>query len=125
MAAAMASAMPVLPEVGSIKVSPGLIRPRFSASTTIESAGRSLTDAAGLFPSSLASSTLLVSPGRRCSFPRGVSPTVSSMVLYMKRKILACEAAARRGDPFLLFLVLDAEPLRVLDYRFELRACLI
>src|SRR6266536_2845171 len=36
--------MPVLPEVASISVSPGLIVPRFSASTTIDSAGRSLTD---------------------------------------------------------------------------------
>jgi hypothetical protein len=32
MAAASASPMPVLPDVGSISVSPGLIRPDFSAS---------------------------------------------------------------------------------------------
>src|SRR5437763_8469281 len=75
--------MPVLPEVASISVSPGLIVPRFSASTTIDSAGRSLTDPAGLLPSSFASSTLELLPGRRCSRTSGVSPTVSSMVRTM------------------------------------------
>jgi hypothetical protein len=44
---------PVLPDVGSISVSPGLMSPRFSASTIIESAGRSFTEPPGLFPSSL------------------------------------------------------------------------
>jgi hypothetical protein len=79
----MASAMPVLPLVGSIRVSPGLIRPRSSARFTIDSAGRSFTDPAGLSPSSLQSSTLVVSPGSRLSRTSGVLPTVSSMVLYM------------------------------------------
>ena len=46
--------MPVLPDVASISVSPGLMSPRFSASTIIDSAGRSLTEPAGLLPSSLA-----------------------------------------------------------------------
>src|SRR5208283_2553460 len=81
-AAAIASAMPVLPDVASMSVSPGSIVPRLSASTTIDSAGRSLTEPAGLLPSSLASSTLLVAPGRRCSRTSGVLPTVSSMVWY-------------------------------------------
>ena len=58
-AAAIASAIPVLPEVASIKVSPGLIRPRCSARRTIDSAGLSLTEPAGLLPSSLARMTLL------------------------------------------------------------------
>src|SRR6266700_6967674 len=97
MAAAIASAMPVLPEVASMSVSPGLIVPRFSASTTIDSAGRSLTDPAGLLPSSFASRTLEVCPGRRCSRTSGVLPTVSSMVRYMARasprkRILYCTA---------------------------------
>jgi hypothetical protein len=36
MAAAIASAMPVLPDVASIRVSPGLISPRSSARRIIE-----------------------------------------------------------------------------------------
>ena len=39
MAAAMARAMPVLPEVGSMRVSPGLIRPFASASFIMLRAG--------------------------------------------------------------------------------------
>jgi hypothetical protein len=39
MAAAIASAMPVLPLVASISVSPGLISPRSSAPRIIDSAG--------------------------------------------------------------------------------------
>src|SRR6266568_7434930 len=87
--------MPVLPEVASMSVSPGLIVPRFSASTTIDSAGRSLTDPAGLLPSSFASRTLEVCPGRRCSRTSGVLPTVSSMVRYMAR------ASPRKANPLL------------------------
>src|SRR3977135_935267 len=79
----MASAMPVLPLVASIRVSPGLMSPRFSASTIIDKAGRSLTEPAGLLPSSLASITLLGLPTRCRSCTSGVLPTVSSMVLYM------------------------------------------
>src|SRR3546814_10467046 len=48
----MARAIPVLPEVASIRVSPGLISPRASARLIIDSAGRSLTEPAGLLPSS-------------------------------------------------------------------------
>ena len=44
----MASAMPVLPEVASTTVWPGLSVPRFSASSMIAIARRSLTEAAGL-----------------------------------------------------------------------------
>ncbi len=50
----MASAMPVLPEVASTIVSPGLISPRASASRTIASASRSLTEPPGLKLSTLA-----------------------------------------------------------------------
>jgi len=56
----MARAMPVLPEVGSISVSPGLIVPRFSACRIIDIAGRSFTEPAGLLPSSLARMTFLL-----------------------------------------------------------------
>ena len=72
--------MPVLPLVASINTSPGLISPRFSASTIIESAARSFTEPAGLFPSSLTQISLPLSGPRRCSFTRGVLPIVCSNV---------------------------------------------
>ncbi len=75
MAATMASAMPVLPLVASISVSPGLISPRSAARRIIENAGRSLTEPAGLLPSSLASRVLEVSPGKRWSRASGLLPT--------------------------------------------------
>ncbi len=80
----MASAMPVLPEVASMRVSPGLISPRSSARLIIESAGRSFTEPAGLLPSSLASTTLpraaFSCAAMRCSLTRGVRPIASSIV---------------------------------------------
>ncbi|MNG19957.1 hypothetical protein D3C84_1041730 [compost metagenome] len=80
----MAKAIPVLPEVASIRVSPGLICPRNSARVIIDSAGRSLTEPAGLLPSSLSRRVLLVSPAMRCRRTRGVLPTQSAMVGYCK-----------------------------------------
>ena len=50
--------MPVLPEVASISVSPGLISPRSSARRIMLIAGRSFTEPAGLLPSSLPRITL-------------------------------------------------------------------
>src|SRR5574343_1078582 len=83
----MARAMPVLPEVASISVSPGLMSPRASAWTIIDRAGRSLTEPAGLLPSSLARMTLLrlslSAPGMRTRRTRGVFPTKSWRVLYI------------------------------------------
>src|SRR3954471_8351292 len=71
--------MPVLPEVGSIRVSPGLISPRASAWRIIEIAGRSLTEPAGLLPSSFARIAFLFFwPGSRCSLTSGVLPMKSS-----------------------------------------------
>ena len=58
MAATMAKAMPVLPLVASIRVSPGRISPRSCARKNMDIAGRSLTDPAGLFPSNLPKMTL-------------------------------------------------------------------
>ncbi len=79
--------MPVLPDVASINVSPGLIVPRFSASTIIEYAGRSFTLPAGLLPSSLPRMTVLSgtpkSFGNRCRRTSGVLPMVVSMVGYI------------------------------------------
>src|SRR4051812_26473568 len=79
----MASAIPVLPEVGSIRVSPGLILPRASAWRIIEIAGRSFTEPAGLLPSSFTSKTLRSESGRRCSRTSGVLPMKSSMVRFI------------------------------------------
>jgi hypothetical protein len=75
MAAAIASAMPVLPLVASIRVSPGLTSPRASACMIIDSAGRSFTEPAGLFPSSLARITLSRPAPMRLSLTSGVFPT--------------------------------------------------
>src|SRR3954470_13976107 len=83
MAAAIASAMPVLPEVGSIRVSPGLISPRASAWRIIEIAGRSFTEPAGLLPSSFTSKILRSESGRRCSRTSGVLPMKSSTVRFI------------------------------------------
>jgi hypothetical protein len=84
MAAAIASAMPVLPEVASISVSPGLISPRSSARLIIDRAGRSFTEPAGLLPSSLPRTTLprfaLSAAPMRCSATSGVLPMASSIV---------------------------------------------
>src|SRR4051794_40733167 len=87
--------MPVLPDVASISVSPGRMSPRFSASTIIDSAGRSFTDPAGLLPSSLPRTTLVVVPGRRCRRTSGVLPTVDSSVVIMRERIVSVRR--RRG----------------------------
>ena len=58
----MASAMPVLPEVASTTVWPGLSAPRASASSMIAIARRSLTEERGLKNSHL---TYIVMPGGR------------------------------------------------------------
>src|SRR5687768_13952090 len=89
--------MPVLPLVASISVSPGRISPRRSAPSTIDSAGRSLTEPAGLLPSSLASRTLLVAPGMRCRRTSGVLPTQDSRVAFMDGSIVNRKPRARRG----------------------------
>ena len=91
----MARAIPVLPEVASIRVSPGLICPRNSARAIIDSAGRSLTEPAGLLPSSLSNRVLLVSPAMRCKRTRGVLPTQSAIVGYCK--VMAYSQSRLRG----------------------------
>ncbi len=45
--------MPVLPELGSMSVAPGWIRPSRSAASIIETAMRSLMEPPGFCPSSL------------------------------------------------------------------------
>src|SRR5882757_9288754 len=98
--------MPVLPLVASIKVSPGLISPRRSAPITIESAGRSFTDPAGLLPSSFARSVLVVAPGMRCSRTSGVLPTNWSSVAIMawRMKSPALGGAGLRAKEGILLL---------------------
>ena len=51
--------MPVLPEVGSIRVAPGLILPACSRASIMATPMRSLTEAIGLKNSSLASTVAL------------------------------------------------------------------
>jgi hypothetical protein len=85
-AAAIASAMPVLPLVASMMVSPRRICPRCSAMLSMWSAGRSLAEPAGLVPSSLARTTLDVLPGRCCSRTIGVLPTRSATVGKRSRR---------------------------------------
>ena len=70
-AAAIARAMPVLPLVASISVSPGLMSPRSCACVIMDSAGRSFTEPAGLLPSSLTRTALLVIPGKVLEFYQG------------------------------------------------------
>src|SRR6185295_1069552 len=78
-AATMARPMPVLPEVGSTITPPGLSLPDASASTTIDSAMRSLIDAPGLTRSCLIH-TSAFGPNRRLTRTCGVLPMVSRIV---------------------------------------------
>src|SRR4051812_17743677 len=104
--------MPVLPLVASMSVSPGLMRPRFSAPRIMESAGRSFTEPAGLLPSSLASTMLAVLPGMRCRRTSGVLPTKCSSVECKpipsgsKQEPRARRGSFRRDRASLLLLVL-------------------
>src|SRR5690349_5076345 len=69
--------MPVLPEVGSISVSPGLMRPDFSASSSMRTPMRSLTEPPGFMNSHLPSSSQGRSRPMRESRTIGVLPVVS------------------------------------------------
>src|SRR5262245_13024772 len=69
--------MPVLPEVGSISVSPGLMRPCFSASSSMRTPMRSLTEPPGFMNSHLPSSSHGRSRPMRESRTIGVWPQVS------------------------------------------------
>jgi len=76
---AMASAIPVLPDVASTTVCPGLIVPRCSASSMMAIARRSLTEPIGLKNSHL--TYIVTSPGARWLIrTMGVRPIVSSML---------------------------------------------
>ena len=77
-----ASAIPVLPEVGSIRVVPGLMRPSRSAASIMEIPMRSLTEPKGLKNSHFARISAFT-PWSLASLPsrtRGVAPMVSMML---------------------------------------------
>jgi hypothetical protein len=78
-AATKASAIPVLPEVGSTKTAPGLIRPSRSAASTMASPIRSLTEDSGLKNSHFPRISALqpASAARRPKRTIGVAPMVS------------------------------------------------
>ena len=80
--------MPVFPEDGSSSVSPGESRPSFSASSTIDSAMRSLTDPPGFWPSSL---IRMRTPGLGLS-----ALTSTSGVLPMRSRMLETRAMEYR-----------------------------
>src|SRR5450759_5673841 len=75
----MARPTPVLPEVGSMMVAPGLSAPLFSAASTIASAMRSLMEPPGLLRSDLMY-TLCLLPNRRLMRMCGVLPMVCRML---------------------------------------------
>ena len=76
--ATCASPIPVLPEVGSTIVSPGLSTPRASASRIMPSAVRSLIDPPGFAPSSLIQTSAICGVATRSSRTTGVRPITAS-----------------------------------------------
>src|SRR5260370_10051612 len=80
-AAANASAMPVVPLVGSISSLPGRSTPRFSASQIIDAPMRSFTEYAGLRPSIFARMVARAPSVTRLSFTSGVRPMLSELSL--------------------------------------------
>src|SRR5579864_2807960 len=73
--------MPVFPDDGSSRVSPGERRPSFSASSTIERAIRSFTDPPGFWPSSLIRMRASGLGLSELTSTRGVSPMRSRMLV--------------------------------------------
>ena len=74
-----ASAMPVLPLVGSISSLPGVSTPRFSASQIMDAPMRHFTEYAGLRPSILASMVTGGPPVTRFSLTSGVRPMLKEL----------------------------------------------
>jgi hypothetical protein len=81
-AAAKASAMPVFPDVGSIRTVSASMRPAFSIATIMATPIRSFTLAAGLRYSSLARMVAFAPRccGNRSNRTIGVSPIASTML---------------------------------------------
>ena len=78
-AQAKAMPMPVLPDVGSTTTESDVRMPRFSASSSMATAMRSLTEEAGLKNSSLARTVAWAPSVMRFSLTSGVKPTRSVM----------------------------------------------
>jgi hypothetical protein len=78
--ATIARPTPVLPDVGSTIVPPGLRSPDFSAASTMRSAMRSFTEPPGFMYSILASTVPRAPPVVPPSFSSGVFPTSSRSV---------------------------------------------
>jgi hypothetical protein len=76
----IASAIPVLPDVGSMSVWPGSIAPSASAASIIAFATRSLTEPVGLRPSSFAKIRTVGLGESLGSSTSGVLPTASMML---------------------------------------------
>src|SRR5690606_15247796 len=103
MAAGITRATPGLPGGDWLRATQGLMSPRCSARRIIDSAGRSLAEPAGLFPSSLSRMVLLVSPVMRCRRTRGVLPMQSAMVGKLVFIIHPSAGANRAAAPVVLF----------------------
>ena len=92
-AATKASAMPVLPEVGSTSVPPGLIAPAASSASIMLTPMRSLTLAIGLKNSSLAR----MSASTPCSFGEPVEAHQRRVADRLGDRIVDAAAAGRAG----------------------------
>src|SRR3954447_16057991 len=79
----MASPVPVLPEVGSTMVPPGLSRPSRSAASMSATATRSLIEPPGLSASTFATSCGLTPAPKRARRTSGVPPIASRIVSLM------------------------------------------
>src|SRR3954447_19778696 len=89
----MASPVPVLPDVGSMIVPPGLRRPSRSAASTSRMATRSLIEPPGLKYSTLATICGVSPAPMRARRTSGVSPTVSRI-----ESLMSASRVARRGS---------------------------
>src|SRR3954468_16098530 len=92
MRAAIASPVPVLPDVGSTIVPPGLSRPSCSAASTIRIATRSLIEPPGLKYSTLATIAGASPAPILESRTSGVSPTVSRIDSLMSAPVSSTAA---------------------------------
>src|SRR5688500_10412404 len=104
----MANAIPVLPDVGSRMVHPGVSRPSRSADSIIASAGRSFTDPVGLRSSSLAQSLTPLPGDSRGSPTSGVSPSASSNESYLAMNSAAGDSGQDRDRVAVGHLRLEA-----------------
>src|SRR5581483_1761895 len=93
----MARPMPVLPLVGSTRVSPGLMVPRRSASSTMASAMRSLTEPPGLSDSILATTSAAPSGTTWLSRTIGVPPITSRTLFAMPCCLLISDDVTAAG----------------------------